>query len=229
MTTNQFAPEPGPGREELQRLLAIRNQYPERADEIDAEVRGLFEQRVAILVLDMCGFSRRTLEHGIIAYLALIAQMEIVARPAVEGNGGTVVKQEADNLFAIFDSPLDAVEAALDIYRGFEAANTATPDERHLHGSIGIGYGDTLVVGGEDLFGAEMNLASKLGEDLAAQAEILITPTARAELPAERYVCSTMFYEVGDMKIEAFRLDRIISRAGTGRLFPPAANQNPEQ
>jgi adenylate cyclase len=223
MTTNQTAPQHGPGREELQRLLAIRNQYPERADEIDAEIRGLFERRVAILVLDMCGFSRRTLEHGIIAYLALIAQMEIVARPAVEGNGGEVIKQEADNLFAVFESPRDAVEAALDIYRGFEAANSGTPEERHLHGCIGIGYGDTLVLSGEDLFGAEMNLASKLGEDLAAQSEILITPTAQAELTDERYICSPMYYEVGDMKLEAFRLDRIVPRAGTGRLYPPAA------
>jgi hypothetical protein len=40
----------------------------------------------------------------------------------VTGNGGQVIKQEADNLFAIFAQPAHALEAALDIFRAFEAA-----------------------------------------------------------------------------------------------------------
>ena len=44
-------------------------------------------RQVAILVLDMCGFSRITQRHGIIHFLAMIHRMEQAARPAIVGNG----------------------------------------------------------------------------------------------------------------------------------------------
>src|SRR4051794_22139304 len=112
--TNAVEPELE-GKALLRHLLSQRNQYPERVDEIDALVRSTFERRVAILVLDMSGFSRLTIEYGIIHYLAMIEQMDVASRPAVAANGGRVIKQEADNLFAVFDTPADAVEGALDI------------------------------------------------------------------------------------------------------------------
>src|SRR6185312_15874003 len=107
------------------------------------------------------------------------------ARPAVQGNGGTVIKQEADNLFAVFETPADALEAALDIFRGFETINGIVPDDRDIFGSIGIGCGPTLVIDDEDLFGCEVNLASKLGEDIAGASEILLTHDAHAALPPD--------------------------------------------
>src|SRR5574341_2680616 len=106
-----------PGHTYLRALLSERNQNPDRAARIDAEIRQVFERMVAILVLDMSGFSRLTEKHGIIHYLAMIEQMEGTARPAIKGNHGQVIKQEADNLFAIFGNPVDALEAALDIFR----------------------------------------------------------------------------------------------------------------
>jgi adenylate cyclase len=45
-----------------------------------------------------------------------------------------------------------------------------------------IGYGRILNIGDEDIFGDEVNLASKLGEDIASKGEILLSSAARAEL-----------------------------------------------
>jgi class 3 adenylate cyclase len=176
-----------PGHALMRQLLADRNQNAERIPEIDATIREKFERTVSILVLDMVGFSRLTRKHGIIFYLSMIAQMESAARPAVEGNGGRVIKQEADNLFAVFDSPVDAMEGALDIFRGFEAINGVMPDDRDIFGSVGIGHGPTLLIDDVDLFGCEVNSASKLGEDIAAASEILLTPAAHAGLPPDKY------------------------------------------
>jgi adenylate cyclase len=209
------------GREYLKELLSVRNQYPERAEEIDAKIREAFEQRIAILVLDLCGFSRLTAKYGIIRYLAIIHQMDTVARPAVADNGGVVIKQEADNLFAAFDTPADAVEAAVDIFRAFDAVNSALPDERDLAGSIGIGYGDTLVIGGEDMFGGEMNFASKLGEDLAGEGEILITASAYAELDPDRYICVPRSFATSGVDISCYQLERVARRGTTSRLTLP--------
>src|SRR5947208_7496131 len=111
------------GRQELRQLLSERNQYPDRVARIDEQLRATFGRTVAILALDMCGFTSLTNRHGIIHFLAMIHEMEGAARPAVEGNGGRVIKVEADNLFAVFDDPAHALEAALDIFRAFEAVN----------------------------------------------------------------------------------------------------------
>jgi class 3 adenylate cyclase len=172
-----------------------------------------------VLVLDMSGFSQLTSRHGIIYYLAMVAQMEEVATPSVVGNGGHVFKQEADNLFAVFPGPAEALEASLDVLRGFEAANTVLPDDRDIFGGIGIGYGELLVIGAtgvkanlaaaEDVFGEEMNAACRLGEDLAARSEILLTPAAHAALPAGRYAFETASYQ---MKGDAVSCHRFVKK-----------------
>ena len=116
----------------LRRLLAERNQVPANAAGIDAAIEQAFVRNVAILVLDMCGFSRITQSHGIIHFLAMIHQMEQAARPAIRGNGGEIIKQEADNLFAVFNSPGQALEAALRAHFSFarrQFGQTVSVDE----------------------------------------------------------------------------------------------------
>ena len=49
--------------------------------------------------------------------------------------------------------------------------------------SYGIGFGQVLELD-HDVFGLEVNLASKLGEDLARAGEVLLTPSAAEGLPA---------------------------------------------
>jgi hypothetical protein len=58
------------------------------------------------------------------------------------------------------------------------------------------------------MFGSEMNLASKLGEDLAESMEILLTQSAFEALPANMYVCEPVIYQLHDMELPSFRLDR---------------------
>ena len=163
---------------------------------------------MAVLVLDMVGFSRLTVGHGIIHYLAMIHQMEKAAGPAVTGNGGLVIKQEADNLYAIFDDPEHALESALDIFRAFDAVNSVVPPGRDIFGSVGIGYGATLVIDDRDIFGSEVNMACKLGEDIAMRSEILMTRSAYAALPPDRYICSPATLVVSEMSLDYYRYER---------------------
>ena len=66
-------------RQTLQSLLTQRNQQPEQRAQIDDAITQAFVRPVAMLVLDMCGFSRITASHGIIHFLALIHRMEHAA------------------------------------------------------------------------------------------------------------------------------------------------------
>ena len=199
---------------QLRRLLAIRNQFPERTEEIDDRLRDAFQRNVAVLVLDMVGFSRLTIEYGIIHYLAMIHQMDEAARPAIKENGGVVIKQEADNIYAIFDHPVRALESALDIFRAFDAVNTVVRPGRDIFGSIGIGYGATLVIGEKDMFGSEVNIACKLGEDIAGKSEILLTQSAYSALPPDRYVCSTATFSISEMTLDYYRYERSLFPKG---------------
>ena len=103
----------------------------------------------------------------------------------IAAGGGRVVKTEADNVFATFDDVPQALATARAIQRSLDAANTFLPEDWDLHAAIGIGYGPLLLVGEDDLFGSEMNIASKLGEDVAGRGEILLSSAARERVEAE--------------------------------------------
>ncbi|HET6150373.1 MAG TPA: adenylate/guanylate cyclase domain-containing protein [Polyangia bacterium] len=171
-------------RSALQRLLALRNEHPERLAEIDRQIHETFAETHAVMVLDMCGFSRLTMRHGITHFLAMIHRLQGIVGPVVVARGGRVVKTEADNVFAVFPDVAPAVAAASDIQSRLRAANAVLPEDWDLHASLGIGYGELLMIEGEDLFGNEMNLASKLGEDVAGSGEIFLTAAAHARAVA---------------------------------------------
>lgn len=172
-------------RERLDALLSEIIEHPERRVEISEEIERDFTQRRALLVLDMSGFSRTTQVHGVVSFLLMIHQMRLLAVPTIEGCGGTLVKAEADNLYCLFDKVDDAVRAAREIMRQLSTVNVLLPVTRRLYASIGIGYGDVLVLGDRDLFGDEVNLTSKLGEDVAQGGMILLTESARRQLSPE--------------------------------------------
>ena len=168
-------------RERLDALLDRMLADPAARQSATEEIERDFAELRAVLVLDMTGFSRTTRRSGIVAFLLMIHQMKSLACPAIEANGGLLVKAEADNLYCLFESVADAVAAARGIKAALENANLSLAAERHLYASVGIGYGRILNVDEEDMFGDEVNFASKLGEDIAGEGEILLTPAAAAE------------------------------------------------
>ncbi|NJL40751.1 MAG: adenylate/guanylate cyclase domain-containing protein [Leptolyngbyaceae cyanobacterium SM1_4_3] len=169
-------------RAEMNRLLQTRNEHPERAAEIDDTIRVAFSQTHAIFVLDMSGFSRLAVRYGIIHFLAMVHRLCVIAQPIIKQHQGKLIKQEADNIFAVFPTVALAVDAAVDLLKTLVAVNTGLPDSLDLFASVGIGYGEVLMVEDSDLYGNEMNLASKLGEDLARAGEILLTEAAFAQV-----------------------------------------------
>src|SRR5512139_3794015 len=80
----------------------------------------------AVLVMDLSRFSTLTERYGIVYNLAMIRRMQLTACPLIEGHGGTVVKFEADNCFAMFDDVLLAVRTATAIHQAFHDLNLQT-------------------------------------------------------------------------------------------------------
>jgi hypothetical protein len=70
-------------RANLRRLLDETIEYPERRSEVEKTIETIFSQDKAILVLDMSGFSRTTQRYGIVQFLLMIHQMQLIAEPCV--------------------------------------------------------------------------------------------------------------------------------------------------
>lgn len=152
---------------------------------IEADLWQEYGMERAVFVLDMSGFSMLTRKYGIVHYLSMVKRMQKTTEPIVKSYGGSMIKYEADNCFAIFPDPLSAVNAALAMQHAFEASNLMTSDDLDIYISCGIDYGKILVIQGEDCFGDAVNRASKLGEDVASAREVLITKDAMDMIPAE--------------------------------------------
>jgi len=139
----------------------------------------------AVFILDMSGFSMLTRKYGIVHYLSMVRRMQLTTEPIVKSYSGRMLKYEADNCFAVFPDPLAAVNAAIAMQHAFSAANILTSDDLDIHIACGIDYGRLLIIGNEDCFGDPVNRASKMGEDVAAASEILVTKEAMDMIPAE--------------------------------------------
>ena len=161
----------------------------------------------AVFVLDMSGFSLLTRKYGIVHYLSMVKRMQKTTEPIVKSYGGSMIKYEADNCFAVFPDPLSAVNAALTMQHAFEASNLMTSDDLDIYISCGIDYGKILVIEGEDCFGDAVNRASKLGEDVASAREVLITKEAMDMIPREANVKGKkMSVSVSGLNITAYSI-----------------------
>ncbi|HEU0178484.1 MAG TPA: adenylate/guanylate cyclase domain-containing protein [Blastocatellia bacterium] len=195
-------------RQALGQLLNDMISFPERRAEIARNIEDTFGQSKAVLTLDMSGFSRTTQQHGIISFLLMIHQMQLICSPCIEQCGGKVIKTDADNLFCLFDTVADAVKASQEIITRLNAVNVVLPAERQLYVAFGIGYGKILNIGDEDIFGDEMNLACKLGEDIAEKGEILLTPAANAELNGSGVAMREGSISISGMHLNYYYVER---------------------
>jgi adenylate cyclase len=145
----------------------------------ESEIYDRFGQTLAILVADSVGMTKTTDHHGIIHFLSCVMQARDKSLPILESHGGFGVRYLADNFIAMFDSPQAAVDAALALQRDFQDHPIKINGQTNFELCIGVGYGKLLYSSTlEGYYGSEMNLTSKLGEDLARGKETLITQAA---------------------------------------------------
>lgn len=161
-------------------LDALNGAPPERRPAIEQLILDAFQRRKAVLALDMSGFTLTVRRDGILAYLRQIRRMQQITTPIVLAYQGAVVKNEADNLLAVFDDAQQAVLAALHMLQS--AASDADRTTPAIAFSIGIDHGEVLLIDHVDCFGDAVNLAYKLGEDIARPGEVLLTQAMRDQL-----------------------------------------------
>jgi class 3 adenylate cyclase len=165
--------------ERLQKLVAARLEPAADRDSIDRHIWDLVGEEWCIMATDLAGFSRDVAQFGIIHFLQTIHEAERILVPVIESHDGILMKVEGDSLLVIFRNVGKAIGAAIEMQRATHAYNQRRTPEEQILLCIGLGFGKVLRIGDADVFGAEVNAASKLGEDMAAAHEILVTGAVR--------------------------------------------------
>ncbi len=156
-------------------LIEERTRPESDVDKIDRTIWELFGEEWAIVFTDLAGFSRQTEKFGVTHFLQVIYEQSQVLLPIIEEHNGFLVKAEADSLLILFRSPITAVRCCVAMQRSCGKANERRVEEEQILLCAGIGWGQVLRVGETDVWGREVNAASKLGEDTAKAYEILVT------------------------------------------------------
>lgn len=194
-------------QERLEKLLAERLTPGANREAVDARIWNLFGETWAVMFTDLSGFSRNVAEFGIIHFLQVIYESQRIFIPCVDQNDGILLKLEGDSMFVIFRTVANALQCAVDMQRAAKAYNVDKLQEEQILQCIGLGYGPMLRIGDQDVFGREVNAASKLGEDIARAWEILVTDSVVA---AAGNIAGLQFEPIADIPPGAKAAARVI-------------------
>ena len=170
----------GASQDRLEKLISQRvRSRPEAQAEIDRRIWDLFGEQWAIMFTDLSGFSRGVEQFGIIHFLQTIFESVRILIPCIEDNDGILLKTEGDSMLVIFRNVQKAINCSIQMQRAVLLYDADKGDTEKILLGIGLGYGRVLRIGDADVFGEEVNSASKLGEDCAKPWEILVTESVR--------------------------------------------------
>ncbi|HQO40386.1 MAG TPA: adenylate/guanylate cyclase domain-containing protein [Spirochaetota bacterium] len=169
----------GASEDRLEKLIEERLKPGADKDMIDQRIWDLFGEEWCVMFTDLSGFSRGVARFGIIHFLQTIFESERLLVPVIEDHDGILLKSEGDSLLVIFRKVNKAIQCSLKMQEILIEYNRDKPEEEKILLCIGLGFGTMLRIGDADVFGAEVNAASKLGEDTAEAWEILVTGSVK--------------------------------------------------
>ncbi|MBK7583602.1 MAG: adenylate/guanylate cyclase domain-containing protein [Myxococcales bacterium] len=166
----------------LWKLIAERATTGADVETLDQRIWDLFGEDWTVVFTDLAGFSRNVEQFGIIHFLQVIWEHQLLLTPIIAAHDGLLLKTEGDSLMLLFRRPRRALDCAIAMQRACSQVSQRRKPEDQILLCVGIGYGRVLRIGDEDVWGREVNAASKLGEDTAKAGEILVTEAMRKQL-----------------------------------------------
>lgn len=163
----------------LENLIAERLRKGANKARIDKRIWDLFGEEWCVMFTDLSGFSRNVAKFGIIHFLQTIHESQRLLIPILENNDGILLKVEGDSYLVIFRNITKAIQASIEMEKALQGYNKKRSKEEKVLLCVGLGYGKVLKIGDNDVFGSEVNAASKLGEDTAKAGEILVTESVK--------------------------------------------------
>ena len=129
----------------------------------------------AILSADVAGYSR-LMQDDDAATVETLTKYRAIFSDFVSRHDGRVVDSPGDNILAEFDSPVEAVQCAVEIQHELGRRNLQLADHRQMQFRIGINLGDILSRDDGTIYGDGVNVAARL-ESLAEPGGITVSGT----------------------------------------------------
>lgn len=177
--TNARKVELSASEDRLEQLIAERLRPGADKARIDERIWDLFGEEWAVMFTDLVGFSSGVSSFGIIHFLQVIHESHRLLIPCIDRHDGILLKIEGDSMMVIFRKVGKAIDCACEMQRLCRDYTASCEPAERLALAVGLGFGRLLRIGDRDVFGGEVNAAAKLGEDIAAAHEILVTGAVR--------------------------------------------------
>ena len=171
---------------------------------------------VAIMFTDMVGYTS-LMQSDEEQARNLVQKQRDLLKPLVEKHDGTVLQYVGDGTFCMFNSAIEAVNAAMEIQRSISS-------KKELKLRIGIHIGD-VVKDGDEIYGDGVNVASRL-EPLAPPGGVCITGEVVSSI---RNQTGITFKSLGEKQLK--NVDRpmeVFALTGKGLVVPESDQEEPQ-
>jgi class 3 adenylate cyclase len=182
-------------------------------------------RHLTILLSDIKGFTDRTAHMSRTRITALLDEHRAVVLPPLEARGGRLIKTIGDAYLVIFESPTDAVLAAVDVQNALAKRNEGhAPDDR-IEIRLALNAGEVNLIDG-DVYGEAVNITARV-ESIAEAGQVYFTEAVflamnKAEVQAT---------EVGLASLKGIPQKIRVYKVGpaSGRRLPSAASARSEK
>jgi formylglycine-generating enzyme required for sulfatase activity len=134
-------------------------------------------------------------EEGTLARIK--RQRRELIEPTIAEHHGKLVKYTGDGFLALFDSPVEAVRAAIVIQQSLVGRNASQPKQQWILYRLGVHLGD-VIVEDDDIYGDGVNIAARL-ESIAEPGDLFISGGVYEQIK-NKLVCG--YQSLGDRHVK---------------------------
>ncbi len=194
---------------------------------LDAELER-FQRLVTVMFTDVAGSTRYFDQHGDLAGMAMLQEVNDTLQPQVTKHQGKIVKTIGDAIMAYFENPVQAARCAIAMQRAIEEANKKHTETQRIRIRVALNLGVGLLKD-NDVFGDVVNVCSRIEHETEA-GRIGISPSVVEAVGKEKDIACRRIGTVAMRgKAQAMDLYEVIWREGEKVEAPAPAKLSGEQ
>lgn len=183
----------------------VRRRNARNAAALDARIERECAAEMTVVCCDSSGFSKKTHEHGIIEFMDNMTKCHDALERIVARHRGVTLSNKADNLMLVFEDPAKAVACSIDMHRWLKRRNKGLPDYKQYSICVGIHHG-ALLRFADDAYGPAVNVAFKLGEDIAGKDELIVSGQVNGMLKGNLRTEYSRHVTIGGVTFDVYRV-----------------------
>ena len=183
----------------------MRSRNGRNAAALDARIEKECGAELTVVSCDSSGFSKKTHEHGIIEFMDNMTKCHAALEKIVTRHDGITLSDKADNLMLIFPEPLKAAACSIEMHRWLKRRNKGVPERKKYNICVGIHHG-ALLRFANDAYGPAVNVAFKLGEDIAAKDELIVSGQVNAMIKGKFRTDYSKHVTIGGATFDVYKV-----------------------